>query len=828
MELDQNITKSPKSVENLGLHTAIIRIFEIGKTYKRTLALYFVLAGEVTFYVNGIAFVAGKEDLLLVNPNEAFTCHSKEGATLGVVEFDLLTLVGEDKAHRYFLFSKSTAVERSYYDNVRTIMAKIIRNDTFHESFFTLASNIYELLSLLDAHFHDEASGIEEVGRYSDRMQSILDYINENYKNRISLKSLAEHEHLTPAYLSAFFKKNFSKGFYDYYNGVRLNYALSDLFNGNKTILKIAEDNGFEDPRSFVRVFREQFGVTPSEYRRNASLAKRQTDSKSPISATHLNEALAVLGKYYDMMRHDPNSDSPSDEVKISIRGIDAFKDGEKVDATISKMVCFPEASALLMGEIQEQLKDLQSKMHFRYISLSSIFTDEFDIVTLDADGKYTYNFHFLDRVIFFALSLGMKPYLQLSFCPTLLCKKTSPAYLGHSRYRNYAPKDNKVWKDLLDAFFEHIEERFGRSEIATWLYSIWSFPPGGWGFLSWDAYVDFMDFHSFTYKIVRKFLPEAKLGVPCTPLFLESKAEMLKRFMDFAAKDDEIFAFFPFQYYAEEFYLEKQQGRAVYHKDENYLRNSLEMVKKILLDYGYPKAPIVLASFGFAATQKDYLQDTCFYSSYLTKNYIENLSSLDCFSLSAFSDFSRVYPPTKEPYCGGAGAINSEGVAKAVYTVLPLLGKMEGTLLAKGEGFYIVRADKCIRILLYNYAKPTDLYKEGSFLVDPHDRYAGIDVAPKLNFTLEFNNLPRTNCRIKTYVVSRRHGSSYDAYVSMGGGDTLDLEEVEYLKKHSIPSLNVQTRLAQNHNLMIGYIVSPSEVRFIEISWKGSSNAIY
>ena len=80
----------------------------------------------------------------------------------------------------------------------------------------------------------------------------------------------------------------------------------------------------------------------------------------------------------------------------------------------------------------------------------------------------------------------------------------------------------------------------------------------------------------------------------------------------------------------------------------------------------------------------------------------------------------------------------------------------------------------------------------------------------------------------MKTYVVSKHHGSSYDAYLAMGGGDTLDMEEIEYLKKHSTPSLNVQTRLAPNRSMTVGYSLQPLEVRFVEISWSGAVDAIY
>ena len=54
-----------------------------------------------------------------------------------------------------------------------------------------------------------------------------------------------------------------------YLNETRLGYATQRLENTDDTITEICMDSGFESQRTFNRVFKERYKVTPSEYRKN-------------------------------------------------------------------------------------------------------------------------------------------------------------------------------------------------------------------------------------------------------------------------------------------------------------------------------------------------------------------------------------------------------------------------------------------------------------------------------------------------------------------------------------------------------------------------------
>ena len=53
-----------------------------------------------------------------------------------------------------------------------------------------------------------------------------------------------------------------------YLDDLRLRHAYNDLMNTDLSIGMVAEKNGFAGSKAFARVFKEQYGVLPSEYRK--------------------------------------------------------------------------------------------------------------------------------------------------------------------------------------------------------------------------------------------------------------------------------------------------------------------------------------------------------------------------------------------------------------------------------------------------------------------------------------------------------------------------------------------------------------------------------
>lgn len=94
----------------------------------------------------------------------------------------------------------------------------------------------------------------------------ILHYIETNYKKECTLKSLSENIGYDYTYVSRIFKDLVGLSFNNYVNYYRLNNACYLFENTKHSITNCALESGYTSIRSFNRNFKNQYGITPSEY----------------------------------------------------------------------------------------------------------------------------------------------------------------------------------------------------------------------------------------------------------------------------------------------------------------------------------------------------------------------------------------------------------------------------------------------------------------------------------------------------------------------------------------------------------------------------------
>ena len=102
-------------------------------------------------------------------------------------------------------------------------------------------------------------------------IKEAVGFINENYKEKISLRSIAKNLHISPSYLSMLFKQETGVTITEYVNIVRIGKSRQLLAETSMSILDIAAMSGFEDQSYFSKIFKRISEVTPKEYR---SIAK--------------------------------------------------------------------------------------------------------------------------------------------------------------------------------------------------------------------------------------------------------------------------------------------------------------------------------------------------------------------------------------------------------------------------------------------------------------------------------------------------------------------------------------------------------------------------
>ena len=102
------------------------------------------------------------------------------------------------------------------------------------------------------------------------KINTVLNYITENYCNPMSAEMLAEQLGMSLSKFSRFFRKATGNSFTDFVSRIRINKACQLLMNTDQYVTNVCYDVGFNNVANFNRRFLQLKGVTPKEFRRKA------------------------------------------------------------------------------------------------------------------------------------------------------------------------------------------------------------------------------------------------------------------------------------------------------------------------------------------------------------------------------------------------------------------------------------------------------------------------------------------------------------------------------------------------------------------------------
>ena len=100
-------------------------------------------------------------------------------------------------------------------------------------------------------------------------IRRIEKYLEEHYRESISLESMAEVFSMNPYYFSSYFKKNMGTNFKTYLTELRMSRAEILLRSTDWKAYQIAAEVGYKNVRQFNENFKARYGMSPSEYRKN-------------------------------------------------------------------------------------------------------------------------------------------------------------------------------------------------------------------------------------------------------------------------------------------------------------------------------------------------------------------------------------------------------------------------------------------------------------------------------------------------------------------------------------------------------------------------------
>ena len=237
------------------------------------------LSGKVTYLIEGKAYQLKPWDILLVSSNEIHKPFIDPGETYEriVIWVNSFYLMKQDEENSNLLTCFTLATERKMnllrvtpelLPAIKSLFFELENADKSQEFGSTILKNA--LFLQLIVHLNRislviETDKEEPDIQYDKTIVKILQYVNENLDEDLSMDTLAKVFFLSKYYLMHKFKQHTGYTLHNYILQKRL-IAASNLMKSGKSATSACTEAGFNDYSNFVRSFKKLFGLSPKKH----------------------------------------------------------------------------------------------------------------------------------------------------------------------------------------------------------------------------------------------------------------------------------------------------------------------------------------------------------------------------------------------------------------------------------------------------------------------------------------------------------------------------------------------------------------------------------
>lgn len=242
--------------------------------FHKNYELAFVLEGQTELALNGRNFLLDAGSFALILPHELHAYRSPGHSHVWVAVFSA-DFVGsfarmmENKRAASPVFTCSTPV-------LAFLRQRLITEEK--QDVLMMKSALYAVCS----EFLRQAA-LEDAPRGPGFAEQAIAFVAENFQREITLQDLAQAFGYEYHYVSRQFHRHFSMHFKQFLNVYRTEFARDQLLHSDCSITEIALQAGFQNSRSFNRVFLEQMGMTPTQFRSRRQLNAPVSYQDQPI-----------------------------------------------------------------------------------------------------------------------------------------------------------------------------------------------------------------------------------------------------------------------------------------------------------------------------------------------------------------------------------------------------------------------------------------------------------------------------------------------------------------------------------------------------------------
>ena len=266
--------------EKTGYLNEDFRLFHIKDQTKKEFAYHYhdfhkvviFISGKVVYHIEGKAYQLKPWDILLVNrhaihrseidpsvPYERFILWIQND----ILWQELLKCFQKANDRNYNLVRLNSALQEKMKDILFELETST-KSDGYGKEILTQSLFLQFMVYLNRIFLEKQYIFDKKSYTFDSQIASILQYINHNLKEDLSVETLSARYYVSKYHLMRKFKQETGYTLHNYIVNKRLLMARTLISNG-MPVTKAAQESGFAEYSTFSRAYRKQFKTTPSE-----------------------------------------------------------------------------------------------------------------------------------------------------------------------------------------------------------------------------------------------------------------------------------------------------------------------------------------------------------------------------------------------------------------------------------------------------------------------------------------------------------------------------------------------------------------------------------
>ena len=710
----------------------------------------FVVSGNIDLELDDKRYHMGPDDIVVINMNQLHVIQGNSSALIISlhIEKDYLLKECPEMAKCFIRCnSAATANDQRYAELKKTlIQMKLTEMEKGNGSELNIRILLLRFIYILVMNFkadHTDSS-LDKNFESASELSNVLQHMYRNYYQSISLKNAADLVFMSPQYFSKYFKKKTGESFFQYLQKIRLERALKSLLYGNDSILQIALDNGFANPKAFSAAFAKQYQDTPSAYRkRYGSAIAYESNIDNEENEEKIDGAIIELLRYRKKYDLTYEYERENYEVhNIDLRG--------STNRFIQK-----QSNLLNIGKLDVALRsgfinDLKNKANLGIQYVYFCLLDQKDMVRLIPDiDDGSWNYHILQAINIFQ-EAGLIPMFKIS------CEAVSQS--GEAPLMGKAELFSKVLRTIL----EHYQKQY----TETWMFEIC---------------VDDMPAEQAVsaYKemrlAIKKELPKSQIGLFSISNDMSKNtqafAQRLSMIASLACMPDFItFSVFPNNLKAD------YMPDVTYYPISGYHKRVALDVKKICETMGAGDIPLFAINWNTLTGGNRIEVRTYFRSALILQAMMELNGIVE--GVGFWYDSSDSYFLTNEDLGVSLALYAFESTKRPAYFVAELFARLGGEVLWETENAIAIYKEDTTEwiIVVWNPIYLNPFYYTGQSLLAEKAK----------TVRLEIKGLEAGQYKFKHFCLERSVSSSLSQYISSGFPNVNDKDAYEYMQSAS------------------------------------------